>query len=124
MDYFLAMLIGIFLNTIAIRLILQYRTLSASGVVTDGIIYGPAASGSGVLVRFKTEEGDWLTEPDRNRITGSFMKTNDRVIVIYNRSIPQNFMIRTKYTNMILAGFALAGTGLIIFGILSAGGSI
>ncbi|MEO6916893.1 MAG: DUF3592 domain-containing protein [Chitinophagaceae bacterium] len=122
MENIVPMLIGIFLNTFAIRLIMRYKTLAASGITTDGVIYGPAESGKSVMVRFQTSDGNWITEPDTNRITGSFLKVNDKVTVIYNLSNPQDFMIKTKYTNVLLAGFALAGTGLIVLGLSGVGG--
>lgn len=122
MENIVPLLIGIFLNTFAIRLIMRYKTIAACGGVTDGVIDSPAQSGNGVLVRFKTKEGDWITEPDSNRITGSFLKVQDKVTVIYNPLNPRDFMIKTKYTNALLAGFALAGTGLIVLGLVGLGG--
>lgn len=127
MENVVPILTGIFFILFAIRLIRKYRIMEATGLSAEGVIFGLEKSGrygKTAIIRFQTRDGSWFTEANTNSITSSFTKEGDKVKVLYEELNPGNFIVKTKYTNALLAGFGLAGTGLIILGLLNISGSI
>jgi len=93
-------LFSISIIIIACLLLSNVKRITAEGVTTEGIIFDKDQSidDSGVypIVRFLTEDNEWITEKSNIVVLPWTYKAGNRESIIYQKSNPKNFFIKDK----------------------------
>ena len=85
--------------------------MKQNGELVEGIIFSFDGSSSysgndsGPVIRFVTKEGVWVTKEYSEGISHSFMKSGQKVRVIYDPDNPENFCCTLHHTEMASLSF-------------------
>lgn len=96
--------------------------MKQNGVLVEGIIFSFDGSSSysgndsGPVIRFVTKEGVWVTKEYSEGISHSFMKSGQKVRVIYDPDNPENFVVSSTTPKwlpylLLVIGFGVFGYG-------------
>ncbi len=117
-------LIGSMLLKASVKILVNFRRLFKTGILTEGVIFDIASDGSSEtrsnypIVRFTTSTGEWITHPYRIGIFPSSFKTGSKVKIVYNPIKPSDFLIRSPYSIIVPAIIILAALFFISVGIV------
>ncbi len=67
------------------------------------------------VIRFVTNKQEWITKTSNMSLPSA--KKGDKVTVIYDPENPQNFVVKTSYTNLFVAIFTIGGILAILAGV-------
>jgi hypothetical protein len=120
MNMAIAILISIVLIIISIKVLLNIKHLLRNGITVSGVIFdfshGNNQDSFSIfpVVRFLTEENQWVTKSTRLNLTPNLYKKGQEVTVIYQKNDPEHFLIRDKFL-YIIPIFMFAVALLILF---------
>ena len=111
---------GTFLTVFGISKLNERKKLLASGIKVEGVVFDLESDSDkdGVtihpVIRFVTEDKQWITQKYNIGSTLSAYKIGDSVTVIYDAADYSHFLIDNKQTKQLGPVFIGAGIALII----------
>jgi hypothetical protein len=118
MEAIIALIVGVVLISLSVYSIQANKLLNKNGIKTEGIVFDIVDSQTSSLryktpiVRFLDLNKQWITDEAKVGIANFQYKPGDKVVVIYEKDNPKNFIIQDRKNNNIL--LLLLTSGIVI----------
>jgi len=106
---------------IAAKILLIIKKITKFGAEAEGVIFDLVQSGGSAgnitypIVRFVTDQKEWITEKSMIGAIPGMYKKGAKVIVVYEIDSPNNFFIKDKLTYIVPAIILIIGAALMSF---------